>query len=121
MYHRYMPSANGQYRRQAVPERKPPQNAAEQKPTPPKPAPCPPPSQERKQTQERKQPQEAPAKVCGGVQESRRNPLSALFGGLFKGFDSGDLLLLALLLLLLTEGSEDAAPMVLTLAIALML
>lgn len=110
-----MPSANGQYRRQAVPERKQPQSAAERKPIPQAPAPpCPPPPQECKP------PQEAPVKDCGSAQESRRNPLGA-FGGLFKGLDSGDLLLLALLLLLLTEGSEDAAPMALTLAIALIL
>lgn len=115
-----MPSANGQYRRQAVPERKQSQSAAERKPMPQKPAPCPPPSQECKPPQDCKPPQEAPANVCGSLQESSRSPLGA-FGGLFKGFDSGDLLLLALLLLLLAEGSEEATPMVLTLAIALIL
>lgn len=41
--------------------------------------------------------------------------------GQFMGIDSGDLLLIALLLLLLSEGTAEASPLIMTLALALIL
>ena len=111
-----MPGANGQYTRQTVQERRPQQpkreNGAAQNaaaaPQPPKrectaqPAPT-----------KRKEPsQSAPA--CRPKQDVGRREQPA-------GIDSGDLLLVALLLLLLSEGSAEASPLIMTLALALIL
>lgn len=125
MYHRYMPNANGQYRRQTVQEAKP--------------TPCPPDrnaAQKRDAPAEQREPKKEPLRECApGItpplarkecppreqapagKQSQGGALSVLF----PGIDSGDLLLLALLLLLISEGTEDAAPTILTLALALIL
>ena len=125
MYHRYMPNANGQYRRQTVQEAKP--------------APCPPDrnaAPKQNAPAQRCEPKEAPARECppGITPPSARKdctpkeqppacrqPQSIARPALFADMDSGDLLLLALLLLLITEGNEDAGPTILTLALALIL
>lgn len=111
-----MPNANGQYRRQTVQEARPapvpPEREAAPKREEPHAEKCEP---QREQPPVRKDcPSNEQSPACRQVQ-------TGLLRGLFPGIDSGDLLLLALLLLLLTEGSEDAAPIVLTLALALLL
>lgn len=125
MYHRYMPNANGQYRRQTVQEAKP--------------TPCPPDrnaAPERSVPKEACAPKEASSREC--TPESTPPPArkecppkeqapkckpaqSSALSTLFPGIDSGDLLLLALLLLLISEGTDDTAPTILTLALALIL
>lgn len=137
MYHRYMPNANGQYRRQTVQEAKPAPCPSERNAAPKRDAPAergeprkeparegapeitPPPV--RKNCPSKEQPsaqRDCPAKeqppACRQVQ-------GGMLSALFPGMDSGDLLLLALLLLLISEGTEDAAPTILTLALALIL
>ena len=125
MYHRYMPNANGQYRRQTVQEVKPApcppdRNAAPKRETPTE---C---REPKKETLRECTPGVAPPpprKDCPPVGQAPigKQPRSSALSVLFPGVDSGDLLLLALLLLLLGEGTEEAAPMILTLALALIL
>lgn len=105
MYHRYLPTADGQFQRQRVP-------------TPSRPAPSPEP---------------VPAEVSGAVPQEPASPppgpppgpapfpAPAFLRRLFPGMDSGDLLVILILLLLLMEGNEDATPVVMTLAIFLLL
>jgi len=114
MYHRYMPDGNGQYRRQDIPDRKsvppvpppvPPVPPAPPVPlVPPEPIPPPPPIHAPV-------PPPPPPKPL---------PLPFL-EKLLPGMDSGDLLLLLIMLLLLSEGTEDAVSTVMTLAIFLIL
>lgn len=101
MYHRYLPNGNGQYRRQDVPERKP---APPPPPAAPEPIPVPPP----------------PPPPPRSVPPPAPFPIPFL-EKLFPGMDSGDLLLLLIMLLLLSEGTEDAVSTVMTLAIFLIL
>lgn len=125
MYHRYMPNANGQYRRQTVQEAKP--------------TPCPPDrnaAPKRDAPTEHREPKKEPLRECApeitppparkDYPPREQAPIgkqaqSSALSVLFQGIDSGDLLLLALLLLLISEGTEDAAPTILTLALALIL
>ena len=109
MYHRYLPNGNGQYRRQDVPERKP-APPPPPPPIPPEPRPVPPP----------------PPRPTPPVPPQPPIPPPAPFPipfleKLFPGMDSGDLLLLLIMLLLLSEGTEDAVSTVMTLAIFLIL
>ncbi|MBQ3355918.1 MAG: hypothetical protein IJG45_02215 [Oscillospiraceae bacterium] len=114
MYHRYMPTGNGQYRRQDIPDRKPvpspppvvSASSPPPPPAPPAPVPTPPPM-----------PAPPPPIAPGSAA-----PLPIPFlEKLFPGMDSGDLLLLLIMLLLLSEGTEDAVSAVMTLAIFLIL
>lgn len=109
-----MPGANGQYTRQTVqehrpqPEREAAQNAAAAAAHQPK--------------------KEAAAQKSPPVRGDRpqadtpcRPAQDIVRQGQLMGIDSGDLLLIALLLLLLSEGSAEAAPLIVTLALALIL
>lgn len=102
MYHRYSPTANGQFHREAVAERKP-------SPPPPRPPDTPPPC--APSFPPPKKPPNAPP-----VQM----PLTG-FLPFLQGADSGDLLLLMILLLLMADGNEDSSTVALTLAIFLFL
>lgn len=110
MYHRYLPNGNGQYRRQDIPDRKPAPPVPPTMPAPPpppaapEPIPVPPP----------------PPPPPRSVPPPAPFPIPFL-EKLFPGMDSGDLLLLLIMLLLLSEGTEDAVSTVMTLAIFLIL
>lgn len=111
MYHRYMPAGNGQYRRQDVPDRKP----APPAPPQPKPMAAPPPQPPAPPVSPAPPPPPMPAPAPAA-------PLPVPFlEKLFPGMDSGDLLLLLIMLLLLSEGTQDAVSAVMTLAIFLIL
>lgn len=112
-----MPGANGQYTRQTVQEHRPQQPkreagaaqsvaaAAAQQPKKEAAAPKSPPVRgDRPQA-------DTP---CRPAQDIVRQ-------GQLMGIDSGDLLLIALLLLLLSEGTAEASPLIMTLALALIL
>lgn len=119
MYHRYMPTGNGQFRRQAVPD--PPEKRANA-PRPPIPQrpeapPIPPmPPQPPK-------PPVPPEKPCAPskppAQPIKIPFLEKFLGKLLPGFDNGDLLVLLIILLLLAEGTEDSTSTIMTLAIFL--
>lgn len=98
MYHRYLSLGNGQFERRRV---APPQGDV-----PPGAPPAPP---------------EAPPCEKTAPPPSREQTPELFLRGLFPGMDRGDILVLLILLLLLFEGNEDAAPVVLTLAIFLLL
>lgn len=125
MYHRYMPSGNGQFKRQTVPD--PPRPSAQKQPgqTGERPAPPPtfspsPPSSEP----QAKHTSDAPAASAPAVKSAAGNAPPPQFhlpflDKLLPNHDSGDLLLLAIMLLLISEGTEDSASVVMTLAIFL--
>ena len=125
MYHRYMPNANGQYRRQTVQEAKPTPCPPDRNATPKRDAPT-----EHRESKKEPLRECAPGiapppaqKDCPPREQAPigKQSQSSALSVLFPGIDSGDLLLLALLLLLIAEGTEEAAPMILTLALALIL
>lgn len=98
MYHRYLSLGNGQFERQRVATRQ-----REAQPNTPPEAP------------------DAPPYEKTAPPPSREQTPELFLRGLFPGMDRGDILVLLILLLLLFEGNEDAAPVVLTLAIFLLL
>ena len=109
MYNRYIPQGDGTYQRSRLPESRPPRPPRPRPPEPPKPAPppCPPP--------------EPP---CGHRPPPREEPCSAvsfLQNLLPKNMDTGDLLMLLILLLLIQDGSEDAPTALLTIALFFLL
>lgn len=104
MYNRYIPQPDGSFRRSRVPE--------PHRPSPPKPAPpCPEP--------------EPPAPVPPPHQEHRRHckpsadtSVSGFFRRILpKDFDTGDLLIIILLLLMAGDCAEDQNTALLTLAL----
>lgn len=112
MYHRYMPTENGQYQRKSVPEH-----------TPPMPQP-------KKTEQEMQHRQEsAPMPKAERIPSVKPAPQElqpptirpSVLEKLLPGVDSGDLLVLLILLFLLSEGNEDSPGMIMTLAIFLFL
>lgn len=106
MYNRYIPQSDGSYARSRMPDAAPPGNGPQtlcENPGTPSPAPgCPP---------------EPPADRC---------PPPAPAGGFLrqllpKGLDTGDLLIIVLLLLMAGDCQEDKNIMLLTLALYLFL
>lgn len=111
MYNRYLPNGNGQHRRQAVPESpKPPapQNTQTCSDVPP-------------QRAERSAPVTHCAPPAFSTPTNYGAPQFHLPFLDRLNLDSGDLLLLSVMLLLLAEGNEDSASVVMTLAIFLFL
>lgn len=134
MYNRYIPQPDGSFRRTKLPDRSrpvPPKPAPEDCPPPPPPpepcavpetppASCPPPKQ-KPCTAPIKPPKPCPPKPeprpCAAAQQSS-------IGGFFrqllpKGLDTGDLLIILLLLLMAGDGAEDQNTALLTLVLYL--
>ena len=123
MYNRYIPQADGSYRRNRMQDPCPP---------PPKPQP-PPPCQPKPEQEKPPRPQPANPKPCPVPprQDRRRempcaNPLGGSVTGFLrqllpKDFDTGDLLIVLLLLLMAGDCAEDQNTALLTLAIYLFL
>lgn len=108
MYNRYIPQPDGSYRRNRVPD------PVRHRPPPPKPAPpeedcCPPepPCPEHTQAQHRHRP--PPRKQEGSMDGFLRQLLP-------KDFDTGDLIVVLLLLLMAGDNPEDRNNALLTLA-----
>lgn len=110
MYNRYIPQPDGSYRRSQVrePNRQPPRPP---RPEPPKPQPCPPPEAPCKESH----PQTPPVKPCRRAQDPGSD--SFLRQLLPKDFDTGDLLVILLLLLMAGDCPEDKNNAILTLAL----
>lgn len=108
MYNRYTPRQDGGFRHDRVPEpARPRQNTP-----PPKPSPQPEMPQDC--------PPEAPSQTCARPEPRPLQPHSAtsfLSGLLPRNMDTGDLLMLLILLLLITDGSEEAPNPLLTIAL----
>ena len=113
MYHRYMRNEQGQYQRKAV---------YAEKPTPPQKkenGPPAPPLLPEKRHEEKGRPSAADRdKAASAPAPDFQLPFLTK---LFPGMDQGDLLLLLIMILLISEGNEDASDLVLTLGIFLFL
>ena len=118
MYNRYIPQPDGSFRRNRVDEprqrpappqkhREPPRPEPECKPEPEQ-IPCPPPHREPEHTQHREPRQEKHESVTGFLQNL-----------LPKDLDTGDLIVILLLLLLAGDCEEDRSNALLTLALYL--
>lgn len=126
MYHRYMPMENGQYQRKNVPD------------SPHVPPPKPPeapvyrqerPAQQHPSSSPLDREQNAPEKESARTQGEQNAPSCEIpfqnhipiLEKLLPGMDSGDILVLLILLFLLSEGNEDSTGVIMTLAIFLFL
>ena len=94
MYNRYIPQPDGSYRRNAMPD----QRQQPQRPAPPPPPPQPPPVPHH--------------------QPPRQEPISGFLRQLIpQGFDTGDLIIVLLLLLIAGDNQESRNQALLTLAL----
>ena len=115
MYNRYIPQPDGSYRRNRMPE---PHNYPP-RPTPPPKEPCPPPAPDICPPPEHKEPprkcsvkKEPPSRQEGSIRSFFQNILP-------KDLDTGDLLVIILLLLMAGDCAEDQNTAMLTLAMYL--
>jgi len=107
MYNRYIPQPDGSYRRNRMPE---PTAPPKHRPAPPKHEPCPPPQPEPcKERDEHHHPPHRPRQE-GSVGGFLRQLLP-------KDFDTGDLIIVLLLLLMAGDCEEDRNNALLTLAL----
>lgn len=106
MYNRYIPQPDGSFQRSHIPEKRPPQPPQRPLPPPPKPdPPCPPPEP----------PQGAPP-----PKPPEHGSVSGFFRNLLPpDFDTGDLIVVLLLLLLAGDCEEDRSTAMLTLVLYL--
>ena len=113
MYNRYIPQPDGSYRRNRVHE--PPRRPTPPPPCPPEPPDCPPepPASNNCKT--------CPHGRCGGKRPEppkQERPLGGFLHSLIpKDFDTGDLLIVLLLLLMSGDCAEDQNTALLTLAL----
>ena len=119
MYNRYIPQGDGTYQRRRVQEI----GDAKKPPAPPpdrddRPGPMP--SVPRPEPPESPPPQAKPPRP-DKPPESPVSAMGFLEKLMPKNMDTGDLLVLLILLLLLQDGNEDATPALLTLALFFML
>lgn len=122
MYNRYIPQSDGSYRRSRVPEpQSPPRNhrpCPPPEPQQPAPVPCPPP--ERPCAPEPACPPPVhKGRPCAGKQDG--SALGFLKQLLPKNFDTGDLLVVLLLLIMAGDCADDQNSALLTLALYLFL
>ncbi len=133
MYNRYIPQSDGSFRRNQMPDASPeparprqntPRQEAPSRPSQPEASPCPPPRQPmqknrgQRQQQSSQQCRQQPAAVSP---PSPRDTSAAGFLRqlLPKDLDTGDLLIIVLLLLMAGDCQEDKNTMLLTLALYL--
>ena len=123
MYNRYIPQGDGTYQRSRLPESRPPRPPRPRPPELPKPAPppctpeCPDPPAEQPCPPDRPK----PPVPCPPPREEPCSAVSFLQSLLPKNMDTGDLLMLLILLLLIQDGSEDAPTALLTIALFFLL
>ena len=120
MYNRYIPQSDGSYQRKAVPDPVRHTPIQHQRPKPPEPVPPPPPPPPPRQPR-------SCSKPCPGQKSPpRSSPPSQGVGSFLKqllpgDFDTGDLMVVLLLLLISADGCEDRSNALLTLALYLLL
>ncbi len=100
MYNRYIPQPDGSYRRNSIPEsRQGSQKQAPQRPTPPPPPP-------------------PPSSTPGHQRPHQQESISGFLRQLLpQGFDTGDLIIVLLLLLIAGDSPESRSNALLTLAL----
>ena len=103
MYNRYIPQPDGSFRRNAMPEqRQPPPHQPPQRPAPPVPPPPPP----------------SPPPAACHRPPPRPEPIPGFLRQLIpQGFDTGDLIIVLLLLLIAGDSQESRSNALLTLAL----
>lgn len=119
MYNRYIPQSDGSYRRNSVPDPARQQHMPPHRPKPPEPeppAPPPPP-----QNVPRNCPKSCPAQKPKPVPTHTQGVGSFLKQLLPGDFDTGDLLVVLLLLLISSDSCEDRGNALLTLVLYLFL
>ena len=113
MYNRYIPQPDGSFRRNRIPDcsrqNVPPRPQKQETPCPPPEVPCPTPIQQRKE-EPKNQPKRSAPPVSAG---------SFLKQLLPKDLDTGDLIVILLLLLMAGDCQEDQNTALLTLALYL--
>ncbi len=139
MYNRYIPQPDGSFRRCRVPDRHRPVPAEKPKPEPPicppeqescpppcspKQEPCPPPCQPKQESCPPKKESCPPPSSPRQEPRSRQQDSKGSIGGFFrqllpKDLDTGDLLIILLLLLMAGDCQEDQNTALLTLALYL--
>lgn len=131
MYHRYQPTENGQFQRQTLPDApsKSPSGARSEHPSP-LPAAREQHTRQREPQPPAKEHRQAPPPIHTpshrtSPQDTENAPAPRFqlpfLEKLLPNMDSGDLLLLFIMLLLISEGNEDSSSVVMTLAIFLFL
>lgn len=113
MYNRYIPQPDGSFRRRTIPDNKPPKAECRPEPPqlPPEP-PCPPVRPPQRQNGQRRY-QKKPTPQQNSTSDGFLRQL------LPKNIDTGDLLVIALLLLMAGDCQEDKSTALLTLALYL--
>lgn len=115
MYNRYVPQSDGTFQRSRLPECLPKQSEPPPKPVPP--PPCPPPEPPR-----RPSPPPRPKPRPQYREPEKSSSISSFLKQLLpKDFDTGDLLVVLLLLLISGDCQEDQNTALLTLALYLFL
>lgn len=119
MYNRYIPQPDGTFRRDLIRTKEPPTHPSQAQPKQPPQPPCPEPPQHTPYHQPRKEPkkqQKNPAPPPTG------ESISSFFKNLLPGnLDTGDLLVIVLLLLMAGDCREDQNHALLTLVLYLFL
>ena len=114
MYTRYVPQSDGTYQRSRLPDAIPPQPSPPPNPLPP--PPCPPPQPQMKPSPP---PRPRPRQP---YREPEKSSITSFLKQLLpKDFDTGDLLVVLLLLLISGDCQEDQNTALLTLALYLFL
>ena len=133
MYNRYIPQSDGTFRRSTVQERSPqPQNPErvdrKQNPEPPSPpsqaqtGSCSPPPPQKPEPHQRPRGTRQVKPACQTVREPRESSAGAFLRNLLpRNLDTGDLLIIVLLLLMAGDSPEDQNNALLTLAIYMFL
>ncbi len=112
MYNRYIPQSDGSYRRSRVPDPcRPPEPPRPQPTPPPQPAPPPPCPPKHEPACPRTRKDKPP------ISKQDTNALGFLKQLLPKNFDTGDLLIVLLLLIMAGDGCDDQNTALLTLAL----
>ena len=138
MYNRYIPQSDGSFRRSQMPDRSRPAPHPEERPSPPPAPPCPPPEQEaappcKEHEPKPQNPGRCPRQGCCPPPRQKPRPTrqdscqehsdggigSFLRNLLPKDFDTADLLVVILLLLMAGDCHEDQNSALLTLALYL--
>lgn len=117
MYNRYVPQSDGSYRRSSIPD--PNSRTPQQQPPRPKPQEPPPPPEKPRPACPRSCP--TPRPQPRKSQPQAQGVGSFLMQLLPNDFDTGDLLVVLLLLLISADGCEDRSNSLLTLALYLLL
>lgn len=110
MYNRYIPQPDGSYRRNPIQEQRPNNQRPPQRPSPPpqRPSPPPPPPQSMPQPTPQPPPKRPP----------QPEPIPGFLRQLIpQGFDTGDLIVVLLLLLIAGDSRESRSHALLTLAL----